>query len=263
MKKINVLLAAIVLFSMINLPGNSQVSVGEEAPDFSFTSTSGETFTLSDHRGKVVFMFLFGNNCPSCRKAGELTESDIYDVFKDDPDFVAVGLDQWDNTSNLASVSTFKSRTGISYPLLIKAGSISTSYVTTYDRLLVIDKEGILRHKGTTLAINDIENAVSVIRENLMTSGIEKEISTFSMKFFPNPVTDYAELKISLSQRADTELLIYNSLGQLKYKNNLEVFTGENIINVDLRMLEDGIHFYRLRLSDDELKTGKFIVKSR
>ena len=198
MKKINAVLGFIVLITIISFNGNAQISEGQAAPDFSFTSTDGETFTLSDHKGKVVFMFLFGNNCPSCLTVGGKTESDIYDAFKDNSDFVAVGLDQWDNSSNLASVSSFRSRTGISYPLLIKAGSISTTYGTTYDRLLVVDKDGILRHKGTSGASNDIQNAIMAIQEYLMPASIDKDMASLSLRVFPNPVSEFAELNISV-----------------------------------------------------------------
>lgn len=41
-------------------------SGGEDAPDFTVTSIDGKTFSLSDQRGKVVFLNLFATWCPGC-----------------------------------------------------------------------------------------------------------------------------------------------------------------------------------------------------
>ena len=46
-----------------------------------------------------------------------------------------------------------------------------SAYQTTYDRLLVIDKDGILVHKGVVVASNDIDNAVAAIVQSLARHG--------------------------------------------------------------------------------------------
>ncbi|UCF05567.1 MAG: redoxin domain-containing protein [bacterium] len=38
----------------------AQVSVGQPAPDFTYLTLSGDTISLSDYRGKVVYLFFFG-----------------------------------------------------------------------------------------------------------------------------------------------------------------------------------------------------------
>ena len=40
----------------------SAVGVGDEAPDFTLTKLGGSDFTLSDHRGKIVYIFWFSYN---------------------------------------------------------------------------------------------------------------------------------------------------------------------------------------------------------
>lgn len=253
------LLISIAIFSSISVFSQN---VGETAPDFTFQDTDGNNFTLSDHRGKVVFMFFFGNTCPSCLSVGGKTQSDINAVFESDENFVAVGLDMWDGTSNVASVSGFKSQTGIQYPLLIKAGSAGTAYGTVYDRLLVVDQDGILRHKRNTAAANDISTVIGVIEEYLLMSDIEDEsFQEPSIGLFPNPVTDIARLGISLKEKQNVELLVYNSLGQLRYRTEFNLPAGISELDLDLSVLENGIHFYRLITSLREELTGKFVKR--
>ncbi len=43
--------------------------MGKKAPVVSAEDLNGETFKLSDHRGKVVVLFFWGDWCPYCRQS--------------------------------------------------------------------------------------------------------------------------------------------------------------------------------------------------
>lgn len=253
-----------VLMMAFSFPALAQVDVGESAPNFSFTSSDGEEFTLSEHRGKVVFIFLFGNTCPSCLSVGNKTETQINGVFKSNENFVAVGLDMWNSSSSVASVSSFKSQTGITYPLLVKAGNMGSAYGSTYDRLLVIDQNGILKHKGTRGANADISTVVNVIMENLTTSGAGNLSETSKNKIigvFPNPSFGDIQLRIALSDEGPVKLKVYNSLGQIVLDREELFDPGINDIELSSSFTSPGIHFYKLELQTGELLTGKFIIR--
>jgi len=164
--------------------------VGEKASNFQVGLLGGETFNLADHEGKVVMVFFFGNTCPSCRAVGSIIESSIYQEYMDDEgNLVAVGIDTWNSSSNEASVTGFKNSTGITFPLAIKGGDVAVQYKTTYDRLMVIDRAGILVHKGLVVASNDINNAIAAIEESLTVTGVEAQISD-RPSVYPNPGKD-------------------------------------------------------------------------
>ena len=173
MKNLLTIVTALLVAGTMPLFGQKE---GDPAPDFMVELQGGGTFKLSAHEGKVVFVFLFGNTCPSCVSAGADVETSIYQVFKEDTaNFTAIGLDTWDTSSNETSVSGFKKKTGISFPLGLKAGDIAANYENTYDRLMVIDRQGILIHKGALVARNDIDNAVEAINLSLTVTGLDTE----------------------------------------------------------------------------------------
>src|SRR3972149_7440197 len=117
-------------------------NVGDNAPDFSFPSIDGSNISLSDYEGKVLFIFVLGNTCPYCLAVGNNTELEIYQAFKSNPNFAAIGMDTWNSSSSVASVTNFKNSTGITYMLGYKAGDFATFYSTTYDRIIIIDRDG-------------------------------------------------------------------------------------------------------------------------
>ncbi len=164
MRKLLILTVCLAFTGISHLPGQD---VGNPGPDFEVNLQGGGMYSLSAQAGKVVFVYLFGNSCPFCIASGPSIESSIYQVFAGNSEFTAVGVDTWNSSSSEASVSSFRNKTGITFPLAIKAGFVASDYETTYDRLMVIDKHGKLVHKGVLAADNDINNAVSAIRQSL------------------------------------------------------------------------------------------------
>jgi peroxiredoxin len=137
----------------------------EDAPDFSLTSLSGSTVTLQDYDDKVLVMFFLGNSCPTCKTAAPKVQSQIADEYASNSNVAVIGLDQWDGTE--ASVQGFKNTTGVSFPLLLKASQVAKDYDTTYDRLIVVSKEGKIVFKGTQGASKDIKATLAIIKDNL------------------------------------------------------------------------------------------------
>ena len=136
-----------------------------KAPDFSLTSSDGNQVKLSDFAGKVVVVFFFGNSCPSCKAAAPSIQSKLAAPYSSNSNYQILGLDQWDGNS--ASVQSFKTTTGVSFPLLLTASSVAANYKTTYDRLVVIDKSGNIVFSGKQGASSDIDAVKAKVDELL------------------------------------------------------------------------------------------------
>ncbi len=138
---------------------------GNQAPVFSLTDTDGKKVQLSDYEGKVIVLFFFGNGCPSCKAAGPTIEAELVKPYMDNDNYQLLALDQWDG--NLSSVQDFKESTGLSVPVLQNASSTATSYKSTFDRLVVINKEGKILFSGTQGASKDIAAVRAVVDKEL------------------------------------------------------------------------------------------------
>ena len=137
------------------------LEVGTNAPDFTLQSLNGTEVNLSDFNNKVVLLFFFGNNCPTCKAAAPNIESMLVTPYTSRTDYIVLWLDQWDG--NAASIESFKRTTGVSFPLLLDASNVAAKYKTTYDRLILLNKERDIVFSGTQGAGADIET----VKENI------------------------------------------------------------------------------------------------
>lgn len=90
------------------------VKVGEQAPDFTLSADDGNVYTLSDLKGKVVMLQFTASWCGICRQEMPHIESDIWQKFKDNPDFVLFGIDREETPEK---VKLLKNITNVTYPI--------------------------------------------------------------------------------------------------------------------------------------------------
>lgn len=92
------------------------VKIGDVAPDFTLPLTSGEIFTLSEQKGKVVMLQFTASWCGVCRKEMPHIETDIWQRHKDNPSFVLVGIDREEKKE---IVDAYTAKVGTTYPMAL------------------------------------------------------------------------------------------------------------------------------------------------
>ena len=119
------------------------VKVGDIAPDFTLQMTDGSTFTLSEHRGKVVMLQFTAGWCGICRAEMPHIERDIWQPHKDNSDFVLVGIDR---EETLEEILPFIEQVGTTYPIAMDTNAdvfalyaLRNSGIT---RNILIDRDG-------------------------------------------------------------------------------------------------------------------------
>jgi peroxiredoxin Q/BCP len=144
--------------------------VGEQAPDFELPGTDGP-FKLSDHRGeRVVLLFYPGDNTTVCTKQ--------FCSYRDRPDefgalnATVVGI----SAQDVESHEGFSQKYGLTVPLLAdtdkavaKAYSAFSSRLGTKRAVIVIDEQGIVRHRHDHLlgldyqSVDDLRDALEAL----------------------------------------------------------------------------------------------------
>jgi peroxiredoxin len=135
---------------------HAEVAVGDPAPDFELTATSGETIKLSAFRGKRVVLEWINPNCPfSVRHAEKKTMQGIADRH---PEVVFLAINST-NPSHRDYLKPedhlkYQQKQGIKYPVLYDSdGKVGKLYgAKTTPHMFVIDEHGKVAYAG---AIDD------------------------------------------------------------------------------------------------------------
>jgi peroxiredoxin (alkyl hydroperoxide reductase subunit C) len=156
-----------------SLSQSSTLKVGDEAPDFSLQSTTGETISLSQYRGQknvvlAFFPYAFSRTC-SAQMPSYQAELDRFNGF--DTQVLGVSMD------SLYSLKEWAKQLGITYPLLADfypQGRVTDLYGARHAAgmperaLFVVDKAGkiawILVHRPISTA-PDNEELFEVLRK--------------------------------------------------------------------------------------------------
>ena len=122
------------------LPATAEI--GRLAPDFTLIDLEGNRVTLSDFRGKVVFINFWATWCPPCR--AEMPEIEaVYQEYKNQ-DVVVIGVDIRENESEVRQCVEEDDFSWIF--VLDTTGAVSASYaITAIPTSFFLDEEGVIQ----------------------------------------------------------------------------------------------------------------------
>lgn len=83
---------------------------------------------------------------------------------------------------------------------------------------------------------------------------VSEEKNNFSINFYPNPFEN--QLIVQGVSKSEHTIILYDNLSRIKFK---ETFFGNSTIYTE--HLSNGIYYYEIRNTEEQLKTGKVIKK--
>ena len=113
------------------------------APDFTLTTTAGETIRLSDLHGQAVLINLWATWCPPCRAEMPAIEK-VYNEYKDQG-FVVLAIDMT-YQDDASAVPSFVLEHGLTFPILLdQTGEIARAYqLRSLPSSFFITRDGII-----------------------------------------------------------------------------------------------------------------------
>ena len=117
------------------------------APDFTLTDQFGVTHTLSDYKGKVVFLNFWATWCPPCR--AEMPDiQKLYEETAEDEEselvILGVAFPNLGNETSEDGIRKFLEENGYTYPTVMDtdASLMTPYYITAYPTTYMIDRDG-------------------------------------------------------------------------------------------------------------------------
>lgn len=117
------------------------------APEFTLTDQYGETHSLADYRGKIVFLNFWATWCPPCRAELPYIE-ELYKEYQEmeDPDVVFLGVTfpGYGSEQDIAGINAFLEENGYTFPVLMdtEASLMEPYYITAFPTTFLIDPDG-------------------------------------------------------------------------------------------------------------------------
>jgi peroxiredoxin len=143
------------------------VKVGEKAPDFACRTLSGENFSLSEQKGKVILVTFFATWCPHCQAELPQIDEKIYKVLKDRKDFRLIVIARKQNASE---VEKFEIAKKLYLPFALDPkGEIYGKYASKYiPRSFVIGKDGKIKLVSKGSPDGRVEEILQAIKNELI-----------------------------------------------------------------------------------------------
>jgi len=117
--------------------------VGSKAAEFTLKDTAGTTVTLSELKGKVVFLDFWATWCPPCRQSIPKVE-ELAQRFKDDKVMV-IGINVENNPK---AVEKFMRNKKLGYTVLIGDEKVARDYrISGIPAFFILDKDGMILKK--------------------------------------------------------------------------------------------------------------------
>lgn len=89
------------------------VKNGDQVPSFTFETSPGKTQNISEFKGKTVLITFFATWCGPCRKELPHIQAEIYNKYKNNPNFVLLILGR---EHSWAEVNKFKTENKFTMP---------------------------------------------------------------------------------------------------------------------------------------------------
>lgn len=119
------------------------VKVGDMVPNIDINLLDGTSFNISELKGKVVMLQFTASWCGVCRKEMPFIERDIWNVYKDNPDFALYGIDLKESKEE---TEAFAAAIPVTYPLTLDLeGKSFYSFCgegAGVTRNIILDREG-------------------------------------------------------------------------------------------------------------------------
>ncbi len=131
-------------------------SQGDTAYDFYLQDMDGNYVSLSDYRGKKIFLNFWASWCPPCR----VEMPHLQEYSEENEDVVVLGVNVTSSESNLLNVQEFIDECGLTFPNFYGTEEIAYLYhVDSLPTSYFIDSNGIVVEAVIGPVTKDILNA--------------------------------------------------------------------------------------------------------
>ena len=142
------------------------IKTGDPAPLFKCRTIDGKSIDISKLKGKIIMVNFFATWCPPCNLELPVLQKEIWDKYKNNPDFVLIILGR---EHSEAEVKDFVAKKKFTMPFAPdpKREFFSLYATQNIPRNVIIGKDGNVLFQGTGFSEEEFSEIEKTIAENL------------------------------------------------------------------------------------------------
>jgi thiol-disulfide isomerase/thioredoxin len=142
------------------------VKLNANVPEFSFEKSPGNSVSISSLKNKTVLINFFATWCGPCRQELPHLQTEIYDLYKNNPKFELLIFGREHNSNE---VSEFKVKNGFTMPFYPDMGrTIYSKFASQYiPRNFLISPEGKIIYSSIGYDEKDFKQLKQLIRQQV------------------------------------------------------------------------------------------------
>ncbi|KMM36280.1 hypothetical protein AB986_18790 [Alkalihalobacillus macyae] len=139
--------------------------VGDKAADFNLTTLDGEKVSLSDYKGKPVFLNFWATWCPPCEEEMPDIQS-FADAHREEVTVLSVNFTKFEPDKE--AIPAFVEANELRFPILMdREGTVGENLykVISMPTSFMVDGEGVIREKRVgPLTLDEMENWLDEVK---------------------------------------------------------------------------------------------------
>lgn len=145
-----IIIVIIVGFAVLYHPPGRGLQVGDAAPNFIITTTTGEVVSLDQFRGSVVLLDFMDTDCGVCKAHTPADLVPLFEQWDGTVVFLSIDVGWVGSPDTVEKIIQFKADTGASWSYALDKQNLDDVYgVTGTPTTYLIDQDGIVAYHET------------------------------------------------------------------------------------------------------------------
>lgn len=149
-----------------DIQASTLIESGQSVPQFSFETTNGKEYSMTELEGNIVLLNFFATWCPTCMKEMPALQEQVWNKYKENDDFFMVSLGR---EHSMQEMKEFQEKKEYTFNFAPDTGRVIYSkFAEKYiPRNVLVDKKGEIIYECTGYDEEEFDKMLTILENKL------------------------------------------------------------------------------------------------